>query len=217
MAISVLQTSSSFPGLFGDTTWTRPGNYGTTWGDGDLVLAYPTWYDTGTPPGLTTFTKIRSICSVAFGGWYAKVAGASEPANYAMTGTSVYTVHSIVIRGAITPTADDGHSAGNTGNGTTRTGSAVTAGTAGAFLLLGVTGYTAAGGDVSGMTELDNDIDVNNAWYQEGISAGSTGTRTSTGTSSEWGTVMLVLDAAGGGSVTYSIDIHDYSPWIATF
>lgn len=199
MAISVLQESSSFPGLFGDTTWTRPGNYGTTWGEGDLILAFVTYYDTGTPPVLTGFTKIRHIGSTACGGWYAKVAGPAEPANYSITTTNGYTVHSIVIRGATTPIADDSHSAGATGSSTTRTGSSVTAGTSGALLLLGITGYTSGGGSVAGMQEIEDDVDVNNAWYEEGIASGATGTRTSTGTSSDWATVMLVVDASGGG------------------
>jgi hypothetical protein len=204
VAISVLQESSSFPGLFGDTTWTRPGNYGTTWTTGDYILAAPAWYDNATPPGLTGFTKARSIGSTACGGWWYKLAGGSEPASYALTGTGVYTVHSLVVRGITAPIADDSHSAGNTGTGTTRTGSAVTAGTSGALLLLLVVGYDSGGGAVSGMQEIDNDVDVNNAWYEEAIASGSTGTRTSTGTSSPWATVMLVLDdaSAGGGATS---------------
>lgn len=203
MAISVLAESGAFPGLFGDTTFGRPAGYDAsgagTWTTGDLVLCYLVWYDNATPPGLTDFTKIRSTGSTACGGWYAKVAGGSEPASYTITGTGVYTVHSIVVRGAATPSADDSHSAGNTGSGTTRTGSAVTAGTSGALLLLGVSGYDSGSGAPSGMSEIDDDVDVNNAWYQESISSGSTGTRTATGTTSQWATVMLVLDEEGGG------------------
>jgi hypothetical protein len=199
VAIEDLVTSSAFPGLFGDTTFARPAGYGTTWDSGDRVLCYLTWYDNGTPPGITGFTPIRTVGTQAGGGWYYKEATASEPANYTLTGTSVYTVHSIVVRGAVAPTANDGHSAGNTGTGTTRTGSAVTAGTSGALLLLGVTGYDSGSGAVSGMTEIADDVDVNNAWYQEGLGSGSTGTRTATGTSSPWATVMLVLDEEGGG------------------
>jgi hypothetical protein len=199
VAIEDLVTSSAWPGLFGDTTFPRPADYGTTWVSGDLVLCYLTWYDTSTAGGISGFTKIRSVGTQACGGWFAKVAGGSEPASYTLTGTLAYTVHTIVVRGATTPTADEGHSAGNTGSGTTRTGSAVTAGTSGALLLLGVTGYDSGSGAPAGMTEIADDVDVNNAWYQEGLGSGSTGTRTATGTTSPWATVMLVLDEAGGG------------------
>lgn len=207
MAASVVATSANWNGLFGDPLVSRPAGYGTTWGSGDIVLIYTSWYGffgSAPTPQWAGFTFIRqgqlATGDQTSGAWFAKTAGALEPSSYDSTGSasSVYTSHCVVVSGATMPTATDGHSSGNSGSSTTRTGLGVTAGAASSILLLGLTGHASGVSSVSGMTEIETMQDTVSAWW-EAVGSGATGNRTGTATSSEWAAVMLVVDATGGG------------------
>lgn len=201
MAVQLVASSATFNSLFGDPTITRPAGYGTTWTAGDLILIFASWFDTASVATWSGFTRIRNAGTVACGGWFAKTASGAEPASYTSAGSpaTVYTSFCVALTGGVLPTADEGHSSGNTGNSTTRTGLSVTAGTSDALLLLGLTGYDSASGTPGGMTQVETDQDVNNAWYQTGIAAGATGDRAGTGTTSAWAALMLAIDTPGGG------------------
>jgi hypothetical protein len=169
------------------------------------VRIFAGWYTSGgAEPAYSGFTKIRqgtrSISGDAITcAWFAKTAGGSEPASYSTTSGTPYGVFAVAITGgAQASSANEGHSSTDNGSGTTWTASAVTAGSSDSILLLGCTGYNSGASSVSGMTQEGSSVDVLNIWRQN-VGSGSTGTRSPTSGSTDWVTVMLVIDGPGGG------------------
>lgn len=201
MTLAVAASSSAFL-----DNPARPAGYGSTWNSGDELRIFAAWYMSGgAEPAYSGFTtKIRQGTRSISGdtitcAWWGKTAGGSEPATYSTTSGTPYAVFVVAITGgAQASSANEGHSSTDNGSGTTWTASAVTANVSDALLLLGCVGYAAGATSVSGMTQEGSSVDVINIWKQN-VGSGSTGTRSPASSSTDWVTVMLVVDGPGGG------------------
>lgn len=173
---------------------------------GNLLVAALAVYDSTTvtitpPAGWSAAAPVarRTTGNVINIFTFYKIAGGSEPSTYTFTNSvSRYTVGVIArYTGANATTPIDTNTSGNSGSGTTVTGTGITTTVANTRLICVTAGYNYGSSTPSGMTDRAAFDGVNHFFDQVAASAGSTGNRTGTqGGSDSWVAVMFAIRPA---------------------
>jgi hypothetical protein len=202
-ATADVEDVSSSPAVFRSaatstsTTCNRPP--GTA--SGDLLIACipgaPQGQSITPPSGWTLIDRAQQAGDDIFGVAYWKIAGGSEPSSYTFTATgNDFFAMAILRYDGHDPVTPIGPSTDNSGSGTTRTALGITTPEDNCILVAFIAATGTSTTTPSGMTQRAEILDGLDVYDQTIATAGATGNRTNTGSSSGWVAVMLAIRPA---------------------